>query len=68
MGTETRSRGDRRVCGLSRAPGLTEDLTRRLAQASLGGFPIPAIRVAQGCDASGARGAALHALNEAKHA
>lgn len=54
--------------GLSRAPGLTDDLTRRLTRAALGGFPIPAIRLAQGGDASGARGAALHALNEAKHA
>lgn len=54
--------------GLSRAPGLTEDLTRHLAKASLGGFPIPAIRLAEGGDASGARGAALHALHEAGHA
>jgi predicted NBD/HSP70 family sugar kinase len=54
--------------GLSRAPGLTEDLTRRLAKATLKGFPIPAIRLAEGGDASGARGAALHALNEATHA
>ncbi|MES2814647.1 MAG: ROK family protein [Pseudomonadota bacterium] len=54
--------------GLSRVPGLTEDLTRHLAKASLGGFPIPAIRLAEGGDASGARGAALHALNEARHA
>jgi N-acetylglucosamine kinase len=54
--------------GLSRAPGLTDDLTRRLAQATLKGFPIPAIRLAEGGDASGARGAALHALNDAAHA
>lgn len=54
--------------GLSRAPGLTEDLSRRLAQATLAGFPIPAIRLAEGGDASGARGAALHAVNEAAHA
>ena len=54
--------------GLSRAPGLTDDLTKRLAQATLKGFPIPAIRLAEGGDASGARGAALHALNEAAHA
>ncbi|MFZ1348869.1 MAG: ROK family protein, partial [Tabrizicola sp.] len=54
--------------GLSRAPGLTDDLTQRLTQATLKGFPIPAIRLAEGGDASGARGAALHALNEAKHA
>ncbi|MBN8631408.1 MAG: ROK family protein [Rhodobacterales bacterium] len=50
--------------GLSRVPGLSEDLTRRLTQASLGGFPIPMIRIAEGGDASGARGAALHAVNE----
>jgi N-acetylglucosamine kinase len=49
--------------GLSRAPGLTDDLTTRLSQATLAGFPIPAIRLAQGGDASGARGAALHALS-----
>ncbi|HLQ20249.1 MAG TPA: ROK family protein, partial [Tabrizicola sp.] len=52
--------------GLSRAPGLTEDLSTRLATATLKGFPIPAIRLAEGGDASGARGAALHALNEAQ--
>ena len=54
--------------GLSRAPGLTDDLTSRLTRATLKGFPIPAIRLAEGGDASGARGAALHALNEAHHA
>jgi len=54
--------------GLSRAPGLAEDLTGRLAQATLKGFPVPAIRLAEGGDASGARGAALFARNEAAHA
>lgn len=54
--------------GLSRTPNLTQDLTRRLTKASLGGFPIPALRLAEGGDASGARGAALHALNEAQDA
>ena len=54
--------------GLSQAPGLTQDLSARLAGATLTGFPIPAIRLAEGGDASGARGAALHAFNEAKHA
>ena len=53
--------------GLSRTPGLTEDLTRRLTEATLKGFPIPAIRLAEGGDASGARGAALHAHREAAH-
>ncbi len=47
--------------GLSRAPGLAPDLSARLAGATLAGFPIPAIRLAEGGDASGARGAALHA-------
>jgi N-acetylglucosamine kinase len=54
--------------GLSRTPGLTDDLTRRLTGATLNGFPNPAIRLAEGGDASGARGAALHALQEATHA
>jgi predicted NBD/HSP70 family sugar kinase len=54
--------------GLSRAPGLTADLTNRLTQATLKGFPIPAIRLAEGGDASGARGAALHAVHEARNA
>jgi N-acetylglucosamine kinase len=54
--------------GLSRAPGLADDLARRLATATLKGFPIPAIRLAEGGDASGARGAALHAVTEAAHA
>lgn len=54
--------------GLSRAPGLTDDLTQRLTDATLKGFPIPTIRLAEGGDASGARGAALHALHEADHA
>ncbi len=54
--------------GLSRAPGLTHDLANRLTQATLKGFPISSIRLAEGGDASGARGAALHALNEASHA
>ena len=54
--------------GLSRTPNLTQDLTRRLTKASFGGFPIPALRLAEGGDASGARGAALHALNESQNA
>jgi predicted NBD/HSP70 family sugar kinase len=51
--------------GLSRAPGLTGDLARRLSEATFNGFPIPAIRLAEGGDASGARGAALHAARAA---
>jgi len=53
--------------GLSRAPGLTDDLTARLSKATLAGFNIPAIRLAEGGDASGARGAALHAASGGTH-
>ena len=53
--------------GLSHAPGLTDDLARRLGGAMLASFPIPAIRLAEGGDASGARGAALHAASEAQY-
>jgi N-acetylglucosamine kinase len=53
--------------GLSRAPGLTDDLTSRLSKATLAGFPIPTIRLAQGGDASGARGAALLAASGVAH-
>lgn len=47
--------------GLSQAPGLVDDLTRALGLAQLRGFAIPALRLAQGGDASGARGAAYMA-------
>lgn len=48
--------------GLSKMPGLAPDLTSALRRAQLSGFSIPAIRLAQGGDASGARGAAYAAL------
>ena len=47
--------------GVSAAPGLVADLTAGLKAAQLPGFPVPAIRLAQGGDASGARGAAYAA-------
>jgi predicted NBD/HSP70 family sugar kinase len=47
--------------GLSNAQGLVDDLTRALQGATLKGFAIPPIRLAQGGDASGARGAAYAA-------
>ena len=47
--------------GLSKAPGLIEDLTSSLRSAMLAGFRIPSLRLAQGGDASGARGAAFAA-------
>lgn len=53
--------------GLSRAPGLLADLTAALQRAQLAGFALPEIRLAEGGDASGARGAAYAAWQEAKH-
>lgn len=52
--------------GLSNAPQITEDLTRALQAATLKDFAIPPIRLAQGGDASGARGAAFAAWREAQ--
>lgn len=52
--------------GLSNAPHLADDLTQRLAAATLKGFIIPPIRLAQGGDASGARGAAYDAWIKAQ--
>lgn len=52
--------------GLSKAPGLTADLERSLGAAMLTGFRIPRIRLAEGGDASGARGAAFAAW-QAQH-
>lgn len=47
--------------GLSRAPGLVDDLSSVLGRAMFKGFRCPHIRLAQGGDASGARGAAFAA-------
>ena len=53
--------------GLSQIPGLSEDLTAALRGAQLPGFAIPHILIAEGGDASGARGAAYAAVQEAQH-
>lgn len=53
--------------GMSRAPGLTDDLTQALRTIQLPGFAIPDIRIAQGGDASGARGAAYAAWQHQHH-
>lgn len=50
--------------GLSRAGGVACDLSAATQRAQLPGFRIPAIRVAQGGDASGARGAAYAAYQD----
>ena len=48
--------------GLSRIPNLCDELSAALAQAQIDGFGGPEITLAQGGDASGARGAAMAAL------
>ncbi len=56
--------------GLSQAPGVVDDLTHALQGAMLTGFAVPQILLAQGGDASGARGAAFaayQAKNPASH-
>lgn len=51
--------------GLSKIDGLTEALEPVLRRAQLPGFAIPRLLVAEGGDASGARGAAYAALQSA---
>lgn len=48
--------------GLSNIEGVIDDLFAALGRAQLAGFRIPALRLAEGGDASGARGAAFAAL------
>ena len=50
--------------GLSKISGLLEDLRPALRRAQLPGFAIPELLIAQGGDASGARGAAYAALQD----
>jgi predicted NBD/HSP70 family sugar kinase len=54
--------------GLSKVPGITRDLSAALTRAQLPGFAIPRVLLAEAGDASGARGAAYAALQEAAHA
>jgi N-acetylglucosamine kinase len=51
--------------GLSQIPGVADDLSAALSQAQLPGFAVPRVMVAAAGDASGARGAAFAALQEA---
>jgi predicted NBD/HSP70 family sugar kinase len=53
--------------GLSKVPGVARDLSAALTRAQLPGFSIPRIMVAEAGDASGARGAAYAALQEASN-
>jgi N-acetylglucosamine kinase len=53
--------------GLSKVPGVDRDLTAALARVQLPGFAIPRILIAEAGDASGARGAAFAACQEAGH-
>ena len=50
--------------GISKIPDLIRDLTVPLQKAQLPGFAIPELLLAEGGDASGARGAAYAALQE----
>ncbi|MEJ6397401.1 ROK family protein [Yoonia sp. 208BN28-4] len=50
--------------GLSRITGIADDLAKAAAAAQFGGFGIPPIVLAQGGDASGARGAAYVAWQD----
>lgn len=52
--------------GLSRIEGLVPDLSEALAAAQIKGFDTPPVLLAEGGDASGARGAAFAALQEAQ--
>ena len=52
--------------GLSRVPGVADDLAEALQAAQLPGFAVPAVALAEGGDASGARGAALAAWQDAE--
>jgi N-acetylglucosamine kinase len=51
--------------GLSRIPGVAEDVEAAARAAALPGFAVPRVLLAEGGDASGARGAALAARAEA---
>lgn len=53
--------------GLSQADGLLDELRLSLGRAQLAGYAIPALRLAEGGDATGARGAAYAAWREAGH-
>jgi N-acetylglucosamine kinase len=50
--------------GLSKIPGILDDVMLALLQAQLPGFAIPELLLAEGGDASGARGAAYAALQD----
>ena len=53
--------------GLSRIDGMAQDISDALRSVQLKGFRTPEVRIAEGGDASGARGAAFHARSEASH-
>jgi N-acetylglucosamine kinase len=54
--------------GLSKIPDLTRDVVVALRAAQLPGFAIPELLIAQGGDASGARGAAYAAYQDGNNA
>ena len=50
--------------GLSRANGLVPDLAAALQRAQLPGYGVPPLRLAEGGDTTGARGAAFAAWDK----
>jgi N-acetylglucosamine kinase len=54
--------------GLSRAPNLIPDLSAALQRAQLPGYGVPVLRLAEGGDTTGARGAAFAAYSATKGA
>lgn len=53
--------------GLSQIARVADDLQARLSEVQFKNYPVPAIRLAEGGDASGARGAAYFAWGEARN-
>ncbi len=53
--------------GISRTPGITDEVSRALSKAQIPGFTCPPVLLAEGGDASGARGAALAAWQETRN-
>jgi predicted NBD/HSP70 family sugar kinase len=53
--------------GLSGVAGICEDLTQAMGSAHIPGLALPRLAVAEGGDATGARGAALAALQAMKN-
>ena len=63
-GADSGSRCDGIGGGLSQAAGITDEISDALSKAQIAGLGSPPILLAEGGNASGARGAALSAWQE----